>query len=91
MAIGSNVGNGYVLVPPEPDSSGKPCSGSNATDLGRFGSSHSGVPMVMLDGAVHTVDFSIDPTVFAMLAMMNNAEQNCHPDLRKPCSADQLK
>jgi prepilin-type N-terminal cleavage/methylation domain-containing protein len=64
----------YALLPPMPDTPGLARNGdtSNGRWGGCFGGPHNVLYMAMVDGAVRSVAFDINPTVFKTLGVIND-------------------
>jgi len=75
-AVAENSG---TPIPPWPDQPGSTrCEGFPASYAGTFGGPHAVLYMAMVGGAVHAVDFGIDPAVF--MALGNIQDDNGSAD-----------
>jgi prepilin-type N-terminal cleavage/methylation domain-containing protein len=71
-AVSEMGGPPYVPIPPLPDTPGLSRCNPDSRWAGTFGGTHNVLPMAMLDGAVRSVSFDINPTVFMTLGHISD-------------------
>jgi prepilin-type N-terminal cleavage/methylation domain-containing protein len=71
-AFSEMAGPPWVPIPPLPDTPGLSRCDPDPRWAGTFGGPHNVVPMAMVDGAVRSVSFDINPTVFMTLGHISD-------------------